>query len=44
VIAPDTSIVGATAAHHGRRLVSADRRAMRACDAVGAPIAFVDAR
>jgi predicted nucleic acid-binding protein len=37
------ALIGATAAHHGHRLVSADRRAMRAYDAVGARVVFVDA-
>ncbi|HEV7804735.1 MAG TPA: PIN domain-containing protein [Solirubrobacteraceae bacterium] len=37
------ALIGATAAHHGHRLVTADRRAVPAYDAVGADVVFVDA-
>jgi predicted nucleic acid-binding protein len=35
------ALIAATAAHHGLRLVSADRRARRTYDALGAEVAFV---
>jgi len=43
VIAPDTSVViAATAMHHGRRLVSADRRAAASYTAAGADVIYVE--
>ena len=37
------ALIGATATRHGHRLVTADRRAASAYDAVGADVVFVDA-
>jgi predicted nucleic acid-binding protein len=36
------TLIAATAAEHGARLVSADRRARRAYDAVGASVSYVE--
>jgi predicted nucleic acid-binding protein len=36
------ALIAATAAEHGAQLVSADRRARRAYDAVGASVSYVD--
>jgi predicted nucleic acid-binding protein len=36
------ALIAATAAHHGARVVSADRRAGRAYEAVGADVIYVD--
>jgi predicted nucleic acid-binding protein len=36
------ALIAATAAHHRARIVSADRRARRAYEAVGADVAYVD--
>jgi predicted nucleic acid-binding protein len=36
------ALIAATAAEHGARLLSADRRARRAYEAVGAAVAYVD--
>jgi toxin FitB len=37
------ALIAATAAHHRARVVSADRRARRAYEAVGADVAYIDA-
>ncbi len=37
------ALIAATATHHGARVVSADRRARRAYEAVGADVAYIDA-
>jgi predicted nucleic acid-binding protein len=37
------ALIGATAAHHGLRLLSADRRARRTYEALGVDVTYVDA-